>query len=121
MLFSKNNYIQQRKQSLYGREISRILYKIVQEYNLPSFSLSYCEVSARGENVKIYLSFSQEENQEKVLDLINKKYSPLVKKELDHSKKFSFLPRLIFLRDQELETINKLEKIFQKLTSDHEI
>src|SRR6185295_12394990 len=116
MLFKKSNFIQQRKQSFYEREISRILYKIVQEYNLPSLSLSYCEVSTRGENVKIYLSFAQEENQAEVLKLINKNYSPLIKKEMAKSKKFAYIPNLVFLLDKELETINNLEKILQKFT-----
>ena len=101
MSFNKNNFIHQRKQSLYEREISRILYEIVQEYNLPSFSLSYCELSTRGENVKVYLSFLREENQPEILNLINKKFSPLIKKELARSKKFSSLPHLVFLTDKE--------------------
>ncbi|CAJ0753285.1 5446_t:CDS:2, partial [Entrophospora sp. SA101] len=66
----------------YEREISHILYKMIQEYNLPSFSLSYCEISARGENVKIYLSFAQEGNHEKLLNLLNKEYLQLIKKEI---------------------------------------
>jgi ribosome-binding factor A len=121
MLFKKNNFFQQRKRSFYEREISGILYKIIQEYNLPSFSLSYCEVSARGENVKIYLSFAQEENQTEVLKLINTKYSPLIKKEMAKSKKFTYIPKLVFLLDKELQTINNLEKILQKFTTENEV
>jgi|SRR5438105_3290389 len=121
MLFKKNNFTQQRKRSFYEREISHILYKMIQEYHLPSFSLSHCEVSPRGENVKIYLSFSHEENREEVLKLINKKYSPLIKKEIAKSKKFAYIPNLVFLLDKELETINKLEKILQKFTTENEI
>jgi ribosome-binding factor A len=121
MLFSKNNFIQQRKQSRYEQEISRILYKIIQEYNLPSFSLSYCQLSTRGENVRVYLSFSREENKEEVLKLINGKYSHLIKKEIAKSKKFAYIPNLVFLLDKELETINNLEKILQKFITNHEI
>src|SRR3954452_1213679 len=114
MPLKKNNFIQQRKQSFYEREISYILYKIIREYNLPSFSLSYCELSTRGENVKVYLSFAQIDNKEEMLNLINKKYSPLIKKEMAKSKKFAYLPNLTFLLDKELETVNNLEKILQK-------
>jgi len=121
MLFKKNNFIQQRKRSFYEREISHILYKIVQEYNLPSLSLSHCEISRRGENVKVYLSFSQEENEAEVVKLINTKYSPLIKKEIAKSKKFAYIPNLVFLLDKELETINKLEKILQKFTTENEV
>lgn len=117
MLIKKNNFIHQRKQSFYEREISHILYKIIREYNLPSFSLSYCELSSRGENVKVYLSFAQVDNKEKILSLINKSYSPLIKKEMAKSKKFAYLPNLVFLLDKELETINNLEKVLQKFTS----
>src|SRR6185437_14267715 len=102
MLFKKNNFIQQRKKSFYEREISHILYKIVKEHHLPSLSLSYCELSA------------QVENKEEIINLINKKYSPLVKKEMAKSKKFAYLPNLVFILDKELETINNLEKILQK-------
>ena len=117
MLFKKNNFIQQKKQSFYEREISHILYKIIREYNLPFFSLSYCELSTRGENVKVYLSFARVDNKKEILNLINKKYSFLVKKEMAKSKKFSYLPNLTFLLDKELETINNLEKILQKFTT----
>jgi len=120
MLFNKNNFFQQRKRSLYEREISRILYKVIQEHNLPSFSLSYCELSTRGENVKVYLSFTQEENKKKLLGLMNKKYSHEIKKEIAKSKKFAYIPNLVFLLDKELETINNLEKILQKFTTKHE-
>jgi ribosome-binding factor A len=120
MLFKKNNFIQQRKKSFYEREISQILYKIVKEHNLPSLSLSYCELSARGESIKIYLSFSQAENKEKIISLINKKYSSLIKQEMAKSKKFTYLPNLIFLLDKELETINNLEKILQKFNIENE-
>ena len=88
MLFKKNSFIQQRKQSFYAREISYILHKIIQENNLPSFSLTYCELSTRGENVKVYLSFTRVENKAEMLNLINQKYSPLIKKEMAKSKKF---------------------------------
>src|SRR6185437_8441911 len=117
MLLKKNNFIHQKKRSFYEREISIILHKIIQEYNLPSFSLSRCELSTRGENVKIYLTFAQVENKEEILNLINKKYSPLIKREMAKSKKFAYLPNLVFFLDKELEMINNLEKILQKFTA----
>ena|SRR5438552_2100569 len=120
MFPKKNNFSQAKNKSRYEREISHILYKMVQEYNLPSCSLNYCEISARGENIKIYLSFAREGNHEKLLNLLNKEYSQLLKKELARSKKFPYIPNLIFLRDQELETINNLTKILQKINSNHE-
>ncbi|CAJ0824668.1 6743_t:CDS:2 [Entrophospora sp. SA101] len=81
----------------YEREISHILYKMIQEYNLPSFSLSYCEISARGENVKIYLSFAQEGNHEKLLNLLNKEYLQLIKKEIVRSLSIALFTE-IFVR-----------------------
>jgi ribosome-binding factor A len=114
MLFQKNNFSQARNKSRYEREISHILHKIILSHNLPSFSLSYCQLSARGENVKVYLSFAKETDKEKVLELINKNYSQLVKKEIVKSKKFAYVPNLSFLVDQELETTSNLKKILQK-------
>lgn len=120
MLFKKNNFALQKKQSFYEREISKVLYWLIQEYNLPSFSLSFCQLSVRGESAKVYLSFAQNKNQEKVLELINKNYLLIIKKELVHSKKFAYIPNLSFFIDKELETVNNLEKILQKIPSDHE-
>lgn len=120
MLLKKNNFSQARNKSHYEREISLILHKVVQEHNLPSCSLSYCQLSTRGENVKVYLNFTQEENQAAALNLINQKYSHLIKKEIAKSKKFAYIPNLIFLLDKELETINNLEKILQKFNNQHE-
>lgn len=120
MLFKKNNFALQKKQSFYEREISKVLYWLIQEYNLPSFSLNYCQLSARGESTKVYLSFAQKNNQEKTLELINKKYLSVIKKELANGKKFAYIPNLCFFIDRELETINNLEKILQKNPPDHE-
>ncbi|MDR1670633.1 MAG: ribosome-binding factor A [Spiroplasmataceae bacterium] len=120
MLFKKNNFSQQRKQSFYEKEISRILYWLIKEYQLPSFSLSYCQLSSRGENAKIYLSFAQDKNQEKTLTLLNKKYSQIIKKEIAQDKNFAYIPNLYFFVDKELEAINNLEKILEKTSSDHE-
>jgi ribosome-binding factor A len=77
-------------------------------------------LSARGESAKVYLSFAQKKNQEKVLELINQKYLSVIKKELVNGKNFAYIPNLYFLIDRELETINNLEKILQKNPSDHE-
>ncbi|KLL04534.1 MAG: hypothetical protein MRERV_19c017 [Mycoplasmataceae bacterium RV_VA103A] len=92
---------------------------MVQEYKLPSCSLSYCEVSTKGENVKIYLSFARAENQAKTLRLMNEKYSSLLKKRMAKSKKFAYIPNLIFLLDKELETMNNLKKILQEFTHEN--
>ncbi|CAG8558741.1 12759_t:CDS:2 [Cetraspora pellucida] len=116
---NSRNWVRQTKKSFYEREISRLLYQIVQEYNLPSCSLSYCETSTRGEHVKIYLSFSRPENQAEILQLMNKKYSSLLKKEIAKSKKFAYIPRLVFLLDKELETMNNLKKILQEFTHEN--
>ena len=88
---------------------------MIQEDNLPFFSLSYCVLSTRGENLKIYLTFPQEENKEKLLILMNKKYSSLIRKEIVKSKKFSYIPTIFFLLDKELERIDTVKKIIQKL------
>jgi ribosome-binding factor A len=115
----KPNFSQLRKQKTFEREISRILYKIIQENNLPSFSLSYCQLSSRGENLKIYLTFSyQVENQQKkLLKIINQQYISVVKKELAKSKKFSYIPNLFFLFDKELVEINTIEKIINQFNN----
>ncbi|CFW93099.1 Putative Ribosome-binding factor A [endosymbiont DhMRE of Dentiscutata heterogama] len=110
------SWVRQTKKSFYEREISRLLHQMVQEYNLPSCSLSYCETSTRGEHVKIYLSFARPKNQTEILQLMNKKYSSLLKKEIAKSKKFAYIPHLVFLLDKELETMNNLKKILQEFT-----
>jgi ribosome-binding factor A len=99
-MLGKNNFLHQRKQNLYRKEITYILHQIIQEKSFPFFSLSYCSLSARGENLKVYLTFSPEANREKILKLINKEYSPLIKKQIAKSKKFSYIPTLIFLWDR---------------------
>lgn len=117
MSFQRNNFSQQRKQSLYQREISHILYQIIQEYNLPSFSLTHCQLSGRGENIKVYLTFARKEKQQETLKLINQQYLPLIKKTLARGKKFAYLPKLVFLLDQEIEILNNLDQILQKFTN----
>ena len=110
----KPNYFLQRKENLYKKEISRILHKITQENYLPSFSLSYCVLKG-GENLKIYLNFAKKEGREELLELMNKKYSLIVKKEIAKGKRFAYIPALKFFLDEKLESINTLEEIIQKI------
>ncbi|CAI2161736.1 1305_t:CDS:10 [Funneliformis geosporum] len=73
----------QRKESLYKQEVAQILYQLSLKNNLPFFSVSYCLLSARGENLKVYLiSPHLEVNKEKTLKLLNKEYLTLIKKEI---------------------------------------
>jgi len=46
---------------------------------------------------------------------MNKKYSSLIRKEIVKSKKFSYIPTIFFLLDKELERIDTVKKIIQKL------
>lgn len=110
----KTNFHQARLQKLYEREISIILKKISQQMELPFFSVSYCELSTKAENLKIYLFFLNDKDQ-KILKTINKNYSPLIKKLLAQTKKFARVPKIAFLLDQKLKKISDLEKIIQKL------
>jgi ribosome-binding factor A len=83
---------------------------------LPLFSLSYCQLSTRGENLKIYLTFHHpEKNKQELLKSINKEYPLLIKKELAKSKKFSYIPTIVFLYDKDSEESNELKKIVKKL------
>ena len=111
----KSNFSQQRIEKLYQKEVALILYQIIQTEHLPSFSLSYCVLSGRGESLRVYLNFFQAENSGQLLELIQKKYSPLIKKVLAKSKKFAYIPTLHFLVDEQLELIQTLEKIKEKL------
>jgi len=110
----KPNYFLQRKENLYKKEISRILHKIAQANYLPSFSLSYCLLK-RGENLKVYLNFAKKEGREELLELMNKKYSLIIKKEIAKEKKFAYVPKLKFFLDKRLESISSLEEIIQKI------
>ncbi|KLL04046.1 MAG: hypothetical protein MRECE_4c052 [Mycoplasmataceae bacterium CE_OT135] len=110
----KANFYQARLESSYTKEIALILQKLTQQEELPFFSVSYCSLSAKAENLKVYLVFANEEDQ-KSLEIINKNYLPLVKKHLAKSKKFVRLPKITFLLDQKLKKINDLEKIIQKI------
>lgn len=112
----KSNFSKERREKLYEREISLILYKIIQENRLFSFSLSHCILRGRGESLKIYLNFSHKEKSDELLQLISEKYSPVIKKELAKSKKFSYIPNITILIDKEPERINTLEEIVRKIS-----
>jgi len=97
----RENHSFHRLRELYEREISLILYQLTLNYGLPSCSLSYSFLSTKKENLKVYLIFSQEKEPEKLCELINKKYSSFVRRELARTKKFSQIPRLLFLSGQQ--------------------
>lgn len=113
-MLNKTNFHQVKLQSLYEQEVSIILKKVVQWKEFPFFSVSYCELSAKAENLKVYLFFAGEKNQI-YLKTINQNYLPMVKKYLAKSKKFARLPKIIFLLDQKLKKINELEEMVQKI------
>jgi hypothetical protein len=110
----KPKFFLQRKENLYKQEISRILHKISQVIYLPSFSLSYCLLKGEN-NLKIYLNFAKKEDSKKTLELLNKTYSPTIKKAIAKRKKFSHVPTLQFFLDEKLELINSLEETIQKI------
>ncbi|RHZ37101.1 ribosome-binding factor A [endosymbiont GvMRE of Glomus versiforme] len=110
----KTNFHHARLESLYTREIALIFQKLIQQKELPLFSISYCSLSTKAENLKVYLVFTNEKDQ-KYLNFISKNYLPVVKKHLAKSKKFARLPKIILLLDQELKKISDLEKIIQKI------
>ena len=110
----KTSFHHARLESLYAREIALILQKLSQQVELPFFSVSYCSLSTKAENLKVYLFFANEKDQNS-LEIINKIYLPLIKRHLAKSKKFARLPKIIFLLDQKLKEINDLEKIIQKI------
>lgn len=112
-MLAKPKFFLQRKENLYKQEISHILHKIIQENYLPSFSVSYCLL--KGEKLNIYLNFSKKEKREETLELMNKKYSLMAKKEIAKGKRFAYIPALKFFLDERLESINTLEEIIQKI------
>jgi hypothetical protein len=101
-MFVKENYSFHRLRKLYEREISLILYQLTWNYGLPSCSLSYSVLSTKKENLKVYLIFSQEKEPGKLCELINDKYSFFIRRELARTKKFSQLPHLVFLPENQL-------------------
>ena len=110
----KINFHQARLESSYTKEISLILQKLAQQEELPFFSVAYCSLSTKAENLKVYLVFANEEDQN-YLEIINKNYLPSIKRQLAKSKKFARLPKITFLLDQKLKKIDDLEKIIQKI------
>ena len=113
-MLAKLNFSKEKKEELYRREIARILYKITQENNFSSLSISYCVLRGKGEFLQIYLNFSQREKHDQLLELMNKKYLSVIKKELAKSKKFSYIPNLVILSDKEIEKVNNLEEIIRQ-------
>ena len=110
----KTNFHHARLQSLYAREISIILQKLIQQEGMPFFSVSYCALSTKAENLKVYLVFAEEKNQ-KILWVINKNYLSFIKRQLAKSKKFPRVPQITFFLDQKLKKISDLEEIVKKL------
>jgi len=111
----KPKFYRERKEKLYEREIAIILHKTLsQNDNLPLFSLSYCNLDLRGKTLKIFVNIFQQEKKDESINLINKEYTPLLKKELAKSKNFAYIPNIFFLRDKNQEANEILEKIVRE-------
>jgi len=108
-MLNKTNFYHARLEISYAREISIILQKLIQQEELPFFSVSYCVLSAKAETLKIYLIFAEEDDQ-KLLEIINKNYLFLIKRRLAKSKKFSRVPQVTFFLDQKIKEVNDLEE-----------
>src|SRR6185369_8891082 len=87
----KTSFHHARLESLYTREIALIFQKLIRQEELPFFSVSYCFLSTKAENLKVYLVFANEKDQS-LLEVINKSYLPYIKRHLAKSKKFARLP-----------------------------
>src|SRR3954469_25457244 len=83
-MLNKTNFHHARLQSSYVREISIILQKLIQQEELPFFSVSYCVLSAKAETLKVYLVFAEKDDQ-RILKVINKNYLFLIKGRLAKS------------------------------------
>ncbi len=110
----KINFYHARLQSSYTKEISVILQKLIQQEGLPLFSVSYCVLSVKAETLKVYLIFAKEEDQS-ILEVINKDYLSFIKRQLAKSKKFPRVPQISFFLDQKLKKISDLEKIAKNI------
>jgi ribosome-binding factor A len=110
----KINFYHARLQSSYAKEVSVILQKLIQQEGLPLFSVSYCVLSVKAETLKVYLIFTKEEDQN-ILEVINKDYLSFIKRQLAKSKKFPRVPQISFFLDQKLKKISDLEKIAKNI------
>lgn len=108
-MLNKTNFYHARLEISYAREISIILQKLIQQEELPFFSVSYCVLSAKAEALKVYLIFAEEDDQ-KLLEIINKNFLFLIKRRLAKSKKFSRVPQITFFLDQKIKEVNDLEE-----------
>jgi ribosome-binding factor A len=110
----KVNFHHARLQSSYAREVSIILQKLIQKEGLPFFSVSRCVLSSKAETLKIYLVFMKEDDQD-ILEIVNKNYLSFIKRQLAKSKKFSRVPQITFFLDQKLKKISDLEEIAKNI------
>jgi ribosome-binding factor A len=106
----------QRLESLYHREIAFAVQDLVSKDYLPACSITKSSLSTKGENLKVYLLFTNSEEKNS-LSLLNKRYLFLIKRHLIHSKKFSRIPQITFHLDEKSKEVSKIEKIIKEISN----
>ncbi len=105
---------QKRTEALYEREVRRAVYQLIREEELPPLPISYCKVDRKFQTLKIYVSFSEKKEEErKLLETFNKKYTSIVSHMLASTRRFRKIPHLMFLVDKKLEEINRIEELIK--------
>jgi ribosome-binding factor A len=97
---NSGSFFSRRREKFYEQETRFIIDKINRKNKAPYlFFLTRFSLSKKGETLKVYLNFFNKKNENKKLAEINQIYPKLIKKEMAISKKFSYLPTVIFVID----------------------
>jgi len=96
-----NNFLNQKKHKELQKELSFILYKIMQKESLYSCSITNTKISKKGDILELYLTYWNKIEESNVIDLLNKKYLWYIIKQLMSLKKFSYIPHITFFLDKD--------------------
>ena len=88
---------QERMASLIEREIRIIIYRITRDNNLGFLPISHCECDRKFQDLKVYVSDEDSDENKKLIEKFSKDYTSLIKSKLAFSKKFRKIPKITLL------------------------
>jgi ribosome-binding factor A len=109
-------FFQKRRERLYSIEVRRIIRENFSDNFLVSKIFIFRIIlSKKGEALKIYVDFAHSKDEKDLLKYLNVFCSKIIQKEMAKSRKFCYIPKVIFLLDKEAKEEEEIRGIIKKL------
>lgn len=107
-----------RLNSIFVKEISRIIATEVKDENIKFVTITDCDISNDLSSAKVYFTVLDSNNKQLIIEALNRAKS-FIRGELSKRVDVRHTPELHFIFDESIEYGDKIEKIIRKITDNN--